>query len=86
MHTGYEAITQTQKIGHFIEESGECLAALGKVIRWGVDSFNPELPKEKQETNRAWFLREVGDLEIALLKLKFSFMNEVQKAGECVCQ
>ena len=84
MHTGYEAKTQVQKIGHFVEESGECLAAIGKAIRWGVDSYNPELAPEQRETNRQWFLREVSDLEVALMKLKMSFMNDKEEG--CGCQ
>lgn len=78
MHTGYEAATttQTQKIGWFIEESGEVLSAVGKIIRWGVDSYNPELPPEERETNREWALRELADLEVATIKMKMSLMNE----------
>ena len=78
MHTGYDVATKTQvqKVGWFIEESGEVLSAVGKMIRWGVDSYNPELPEEERETNRAWALREISDLEIAIMTLKRSLMEE----------
>ena len=50
-------------IGHLVEECGEVLAASGKLLRWGPNSVNPELPPEQQETNRDWLLRELDDLE-----------------------
>jgi len=55
-----------QKIGYLIEECGETMAALGKSIRWGFNSVNPELPVEKQEKNRTWVRRELRDLKRAI--------------------
>lgn len=45
--------TNEAALGYLVEECGEVLAATGKTIRWGQDSFNPELPPEQRETNRA---------------------------------
>lgn len=56
-------------LGMFIEECGEALAAAGKWVRYGPDSFNP-LPGASKETNRDWLKREVEDLEHAIAKLK----------------
>jgi hypothetical protein len=60
-------------MGHAIEEAGEFLAAAGKTLRWGLDSSNPELPLEEQETNADWLLREMRDLCEALDRLKKCF-------------
>lgn len=57
-------------IAHLVEECGEVLAAAGKTQRWGLDSVNPELPPEQQETNRAWLLREMNDLEGAITRCR----------------
>lgn len=57
-------------IAHLVEECGEVLAAAGKTQRWGLDSYNPELPPEERETNRAWLLRELTDLEGAIARVR----------------
>jgi len=56
-------------LGKFIEECGEALAAAGKWVRFGPDSYNP-LPGASKETNRQWLRREVEDLEEAIFLLK----------------
>jgi hypothetical protein len=56
--------------GKAIEELGELCAALGKSIRWGWDSTNPELPIDKRETNEAWVRREMTDVRGALDNLE----------------
>jgi len=53
------------KLGYLTEECGEVLAAVGKTLRWGLDSRNPE-PGASSETNREWILRELKDLESAI--------------------
>lgn len=62
----YRPRTRQQKLGYLIEECGEVMAATGKTLRWGLESTNPELPPEQQETNRDWLLRELDDLELAI--------------------
>lgn len=62
-------------LAHAVEEAGEFLAAAGKTGRWGLDSVNPELPTEQQETNRGWLRREMDDLRWALNRLEAA-MNE----------
>lgn len=52
--------------GKLIEELGELQAALGKSIRWGWLSSNPELPREQRETNADWVRREIADVRQAL--------------------
>ena len=62
----YKPRTLTQKLGYLIEECGEVLSAVGKAQRWGLESFNPELPDEEQETNADWIRRELKDLKRAI--------------------
>lgn len=57
-------------LAHLIEEMGEVLSAAGKTQRFGMDSYNPYLPKDQQETNESWLRREVGDLKLAIAKLE----------------
>ncbi len=66
MNPNYAPKTLQQKLGYLVEECGEVQAAVGKSIRWGLRSVNPELPPEQQETNRDWILRELKDLERAV--------------------
>lgn len=56
--------------GKLIEELGELQAALGKSLRWGWMSVNPELPREQQETNADWVRREIVDVMGALENLE----------------
>lgn len=52
--------------GKAIEELGELQAALGKSLRWGWESANPELPMHQRETNIVWVQREMKDVRDAL--------------------
>jgi hypothetical protein len=56
--------------GKAIEELGELQAALGKSLRWGWESYNPELPPKEQETNAGWVYREIADVRGALDNLE----------------
>lgn len=51
--------------GRLIEELGEATAAAGKLQRYGPFSVNPLLPREQQETNLSWVMRELEDIERA---------------------
>lgn len=62
----YQAKDEYQAISHIAEECGEVIAAIGKAFRFGPNNVNPELPSDKQETNRDWILREVRDLKRAI--------------------
>jgi hypothetical protein len=57
-------------VGKAVEELGELQAALGKTLRWGWDSVNPELPLAQQEPNKAWVIREILDVRAALDNLE----------------
>lgn len=62
----YYPKTDRQKLGYLVEECGETINAIGKAIRWGFESVNPELPPEKAETNCDWIKRELKDLKRAI--------------------
>lgn len=57
-------------VGKATEEAGEFLAAIGKTLRWGWASYNPELPSSEQESNARWVKREMQDLKDALDNLE----------------
>lgn len=56
--------------GKAIEELGELQAALGKSLRWGWLSSNPELPINKRITNVVWVKDEMRDVRYALDNLE----------------
>ena len=55
-----------QAIGKVVEEMGEANAAIGKSLRWGLDSYNPDLALLDRETNVDWVLRELQDVREAI--------------------
>ena len=66
MKPEYEPKDTESRLGYLVEECGEVLSGVGKAQRWGLGSFNPELPEAEAETNREWILRELDDLEAAI--------------------
>lgn len=58
----YKAKSYYQALGHLMEETGEVIAASGKICRWGPDCVNPELPSKEQEKNIDSLRREWEDL------------------------
>jgi hypothetical protein len=57
-------------VGKAVEELGELQAALGKTLRWGWTSVNPELPPAERERNVDWVRREIADVRGALDNLE----------------
>jgi NTP pyrophosphatase (non-canonical NTP hydrolase) len=70
MKPQYEPKTEQQHLGYLVEEAGEVMAAAGKALRWGLDSYNPEIPVEHRETNADWLWREMADLSGALHRMR----------------
>lgn len=66
----YEPKGFDQCLAYLIEEMGECLGAAGKTLRWGPDSYNPELPPKQRELNIDWLLREIEDVEAAIVRFR----------------
>lgn len=70
MKSQYEPRTTKQHLGYLVEECGEVMAAAGKTLRWGLDSFNPDLPVyPRRETNEEWLRRELEDLSGAIARM-----------------
>lgn len=61
MRSGFQFAT-----GKLVEEAGELQAALGKLLRWGPESYNPELPPSQRESNSDWVRREAEDVISAI--------------------
>lgn len=66
----YEPAGWHQTVAYLVEECGEAIAAAGKTLRWGMHSYNPELPPERRETNIAWLLREIADVEAGIARVR----------------
>ncbi len=67
-------------LGRFIEECGEALAAAGKTVRYGRESYDP-LPGSSRETNEHWLMREIEDVEFAISKLRKAWGYSVSEEG-----
>lgn len=80
MKSQYIPRNRNQRLFKLIEEMGELHAALGKAGRWGVLSVNPELPVDQQETNGAWILREMADVEAAIAACRLDVEDEIAAA------
>ena len=76
MKEEYKPKTPQEKLGYLIEECGEVLAASGKLLRWGADSYNPE-PETSNEDNSEWLNRELKDLRRAI-----KFVQEIINNGK----
>ena len=70
MNKAYLPTDTPGKMWHVSEECGEVLKNLGKAGRFGLDNYDPTVPKEKRETNREAILRELEDLVLAAGRLK----------------
>lgn len=69
-----------EEVGEVLIAFGNFLAAAGKTGRWGLDSVNPLLPAEQQETNRDWLIREMADLRGALDRLELTLNRSEDNA------
>ena len=69
-HERYLPMTLPNKLAHLAEEAGEVVAAVGKTLRFGLDSESPELPEGIREKNRVWLKREIEDLKRAIAKVE----------------
>lgn len=69
MHKQYYRPGLDFAMGLAVEEMGELNAAIGKSMRWGLESSNPELPEDKRELNKEWIRREANDVLEAMHNL-----------------
>ena len=68
-------------VGKAVEELGELQAALGKTLRWGWDSYNPDLPPPQREKNKDWVRREIADVRGALDNLEHELILKSEDFG-----
>ena len=81
MKPQYEPKTMEQFLGYIVEECGEVLHVVGKSQRWGLDSFNPEIPTHERESNFMWLKRELMDLRGAIDRLEMA-MDRYSENGD----
>ena len=58
--------TRIQAIGYIVEETGELVQAVGKTLRWGLDSYDPTVPENDRVANLQWVKDELAGLHRAL--------------------
>jgi hypothetical protein len=76
-HLGEEIGEVTTEIGALLFTLGEVQKAIGKAQRFGLDSINPALDPDEQETNAEAIQRIWKDVEIALRKSQFELTDVI---------
>jgi len=64
-----------EESGELTQALGELQSALGKSIRWGWNSVNPELPPAERETNAAWVTRAAAQVKAEI----FDIINSLER-------
>jgi NTP pyrophosphatase (non-canonical NTP hydrolase) len=59
-------LAETERLALLLEEMGEAQQAIGKILRHGYESVNPDLPPPAGDTNRANLEREIADVLVAI--------------------
>jgi NTP pyrophosphatase (non-canonical NTP hydrolase) len=59
-------LAETERLALLLEELGEAQQAIGKILRHGYESVNPDLPPPAGDTNRANLEREIADVLVAI--------------------
>ena len=67
-----------QLLAHAAEECAEVAQALAKAARFGMDSVNPDLPPEQQETNADGIWREFQALVDAMIRPMIPFRHSLR--------
>lgn len=66
------------KLSYLAEEAAEVIQAVTKIQRWGMQSFNPELPVEERQTNEEKLVEEIEDLNYAISLIGQHYDDEMQ--------
>lgn len=59
-------LSETERLALLLEEMGEAQQIIGKILRHGYASFNPNLPPPAGDTNRQLLVKELGDVLVAI--------------------
>jgi NTP pyrophosphatase (non-canonical NTP hydrolase) len=60
---------EAERLALLAEECGECVQAIGKILRHGYESFNPYDDPHNCPSNRQRLEREMGDVRAAMIML-----------------
>lgn len=71
----YVPKTMVAVLGKLSEECGEIVKAVGKTLRFGLLSSNPDVPPEKRRTNQEAILQEIEDLEATIPLVREALAN-----------
>jgi NTP pyrophosphatase (non-canonical NTP hydrolase) len=80
MTPGFEPKTPIAIYGHLVEEAGEVLSAIGKILRFGEESYNPFVSPEKREKNIDMMERELLDLKMCIYRIE-EFVRVYREKG-----
>lgn len=58
--------SELERLSLLLEELGEAQQAIGKILRHGYESTNPDLPLNKRMSNRFDLARELGHVQRAV--------------------
>lgn len=62
------------------EECGECIQAIGKILRHGLTSYHPD---HGDRSNRANLTREIGDIRAVVRLLCHAGVISASRVDEC---
>lgn len=67
-----QTCSKTTRVAFEVKEAaaGDPPISRHDCIVWALTCYNPELPADERESNRDWILREIADLELAILAVK----------------
>ncbi len=57
---------EAERLALLLEELGEAQQVIGKILRHGYESINPDLPPPAGDTNRGRLECELGDVLVAI--------------------
>jgi hypothetical protein len=63
------ADAETERLALLMEEMGEAIQMVGKILRHGYESFDPNIPRHQTMTNRQYLELELGDVRQAMILL-----------------
>ncbi|HEY3679017.1 MAG TPA: MazG nucleotide pyrophosphohydrolase domain-containing protein [Bradyrhizobium sp.] len=60
---------EIERLALLAEECGECVQAIGKILRHGYESLDPTADVHNSPSNRQRLEREMGDVRAAMIML-----------------
>ena len=76
MHLEYVQDGLDQALIHTTEECSEVIMAITKIQRFGLYSYNPNLPPELRKTNKEDLLNELDDMKHAIERLEIELSKQ----------